>query len=514
MKMMKLWMLVVVATIASACSKQDDAGFEGAATKTVQFIATDAAGRTIFGEPEEGVYPVLWEADDQIKVNLNLDIKESGSGRVVLGGGSPTVTPCNGGAEATFGLTLTGENDAAYEDEAEYTFYAISPTSKWSHSNDKEAKLFRLEIPAEQAMPDGGGSCAPQAQLLYGKSDTYAEVPELVALRFKHVAAYGCLTLKNVPGTVKSVTLSADALISYRFFYNIDNAEITFSATDQKEDTITSKGSKTVTVTNVVDNEVWFSMIPTDLSASGLTVEVTMEDDETLVKKVNFKEGHGNFRAGRVAKFSVDFAVLDEPFKVGDIYYENGKAVGVVFAISDGGLKAQVVSLKRFGPTAWSTGEAARLGDRDYGSKTTGAQFTESIRETDAAKNGELPILNFCDELGDGWYWPGLVELKALMTEYHGKTDYTQTTKAVPSSLPADERNAQIAWEKIFADNGGDPLNSQDPSASGDSYWCVQQNSAGTNGYYVRFGKPCSDNNAHAVKSGERYGRAVKDITK
>ena len=53
MKMMKLWMLVAVAAMASACSKQDTEGFEGAtAAKTIEFVATDAGGRTIFGEPD------------------------------------------------------------------------------------------------------------------------------------------------------------------------------------------------------------------------------------------------------------------------------------------------------------------------------------------------------------------------------------------------------------------------------------------------------------------------------
>lgn len=535
MKMMKLWMLVVVATIASACSKQDDAGFEGAATKTVQFIANDAAGRTIFGEPEEGVYPVLWQEGDQIKVNLNLDIKESGTGRVVLGGGSPTVTPCNGGAEATFGLKLTGEDGAAYENEAEYTFYAISPASMWSHSNDAESSknLFRLEIPAEQAMqvmPNGGRSCAAQAQVLYGKSEPITKLSAPVALAFKHVAAYGCITLKHMPESVIAVELSSSENIAGRFFYEIGEGEISFNK---------SGLSQSITVTNF-SNEVWFGMIPTDLSGKELTIKLTTANGDTYTKTITFANGDGNFQAGRIAKFAVNFAevekdVVVEPFELYEVYKENGVAQGVVFWVSEDGQTAKIVHLNRTQEKIMWSKDQAKVGL--YGTDTypDGLANTGKLREhykDDLTKCPMLGYLNTLNANGDTWYWPSIKELQALNLAYEGVTetmtwDELTAARQNPSALPDARRTAQIAFDKLLIENGGVAMNTradgpaggevgneEDTAKGGCSYWASSESKDGTKGNAMRFGSAYVDGKAKNTENSYYYGRAVKVVTK
>lgn len=530
MKMMKIWMLVVVATIASACSKQDEAGFEGAATKTVQFIATDAAGRTIFGEPEEGTYPVLWQEGDQVKVNLNLDIKDTGTGRITLlnGDSSPKVTPSYDRKSATFTVNEPAESDA-------YTFYSISPSNAWQHSGDKaeSPNLFRLQMPVEQS--SGETSCDPKAQLLYAKSETTTDLSAPIALNFKHVAAYGCMTLNNAPADIKTVTLTAESNISYRCWYNIESGAITFSNTDISS--AATSGAKTLVITPA-SNNVWFALIPTDLSGKKLTIKLTLENGDTYTKTITFANGDGNFQAGCIAKFSVNFADVakdPEPFELYEVYKENGVAQGIVFWVSTDGHKAKIVHLNRTQEKIkWST-DQAKVGL--YGTDTypEGLDNTGKLREhykDDLTKCPMLGYLNTLNANGDTWYWPSIKELQALNLAYEGVTetmtwDELTAARKTPSALPDARRNAQIAFDKLLIENGGVAMNTradepaggeagneEDATKGGCSYWASSESNDGTKGNAMRFGSAYVDNKAKNTENSYYYGRAVKVVTK
>lgn len=65
MNNIKFWMVMVVATILSACTNQDlDNLFENTTeenTATVEFYTTEINSRTAFGEANnDGSYPTLW----------------------------------------------------------------------------------------------------------------------------------------------------------------------------------------------------------------------------------------------------------------------------------------------------------------------------------------------------------------------------------------------------------------------------------------------------------------------
>lgn len=340
MKMMKLWMLIVVAAMASACSKQDAEEFNPAdnTLKTIQFTATGVGGgRTAFGDYDStnNTYPTLWQEGDRVKINANFATTDGTKIMVLNNGDSPVVTPIDGGTSAAFSLTMNDLNGTLYEAE-EYTFYAACYPDTWMHSGGATDGKIRMAIPGTQT--PAVGSCDPKAQALFAKSATVTDLSQPIALNFKHATAYGCMTLKNVPEAFTSVVISTDAIISYRCYYDFnanEGEEISFSSSDQKASTIQDKKSNMITL-NTSLNEVWFAMIPADLSGKALTIRVNLNDGSYYEKTITFANGDGNFESGKIAKFSVNFAdvakvVPAEPFQLLEVYKENDVAQGVVF---------------------------------------------------------------------------------------------------------------------------------------------------------------------------------------
>lgn len=531
MKMMKLWMLVVVATIASACSKQDDAGFEGAATKTVQFIATDAAGRTAFGDPTEGGdYPVLWQDGDQIKINANFAIADDEETKLMVlnNGTSPNITLIDGGTSATFSLNMGNYTADSY------IFYAVCHKDAWVHSGGVsentetgEKTKIRMEIPGTQTPVSR--SCDPKAQVLFAKSAEVTDLSTPIDLHFKHVTAYGCMTLKHVPEAFTSVEISAEENLSYRCYYDTAADEVTFSSTDKKDATIKTNKSDRI-ILNTSSNEVWFAMIPTDLSGKEMTIKLTTANGDTYTKTITFANGDGNFQAGRIAKFAVNFADVAkdaEPFELYEVYKENGVAQGIVFWVSDNGQEAKIVSLDRSNPCQWANDISISM---DCTSTDDGDSNTAKIGEGLQTNAGLISDpYTFCTQKGAGWYWPARFELREIAAAYHGVTSWANVTKGKTlSDLPEKERMAQIEFDKLLIQNGGVALNTladgeaggdasdDDLTANGCRYWSSTENST-SKAVQLCFGKVAENN---STKTGGTtgstliYTRAIKKVNR
>lgn len=475
MKMMKLWMLVAVAAMASACSKQDIEGFEGAtAAKTIEFVATDAGGRTIFGEPDGDNYPVLWQEGDQIKINVNHEFK-SATTRTCLQheGASPRVTIADEGASAVFTVEM---NDYTAES---YTFYSVSPAKYWLHSNEKQENPtnLRVEIPTDQSAT--ATSCDPLGQLLFAQSATTNTLPEKINLHYNHLAAYGCITLNNVDGDISNVNIVSSENISGRFNYDIESKTISFSSSGFAQNISVGTSS----------NTVWFAAIPTDLSNTTLTINVTTTSG--LFKKEIALPANRELKAGQIAKFSVDFSGISASsgFKIGDIYPATGTPEGVVFWVADDGNSAKILGLKNMPQSVWME---LPDGMEKYpnisglsGSKKTGIEYTNAIRESVKNNGYVVPMITFLDALGADWYWPmpnELGEMRANMT-------------------PLNTILGNIAE--------GEALKSA-------AYWASQESGVSTTtgestAYYYNLS---SGGSANKAKSSKYYGRAVKVVTK
>ena len=166
---------------------------------------------------------------------------------------------------------------------------------------------------------------------------------------------------------------------------------------------------------------------------------------------------------------------------VGDVWYEGSKAAGVVFWVADDGISAKVVSLDRTSTTvSWSNVGQTFLG---ADSKNDGASNTAILKASSEASS--MPILSFCAEHGEDWYWPACNELAAIFE--------------VKSSVD----------ETILA-NGGTAMGT-------DQYWSSTEFNANNpllasfvkmeNGYIGAVG-----DGAKKIKDDKRYGRCVRKI--
>ena len=323
------------------------------------------------------------------------------------------------------------------------------------------------------------------------------------------MAAYGCITLNKMPESVIAVELSSSENIAGRFFYEIETGEISFNK---------SGLSQSITVTNF-SNKVWFGMIPTDLSGKELTIKLTTANGDTYTKTITFANGDGNFQAGRIAKFSVNFADVEkdpEPFKLLEVYKENGVAQGIVFWVSDDGQTAKIVSLDRLGKAAWASANTSSDDTKKFGAMSDdvgGAVNTETIgkflADPDYLTITSAPY-DYVIGKGAGWYWPTRAELQALAAAYNGKSTYNEVTKGKNvSELPEAEREAQQRFDALLIDNGGVALC---VSNTGDSYWSSLASS--TKAWHVKLGHSTSSSTSNSQTWTGAYTRAIKVVTR
>lgn len=165
---------------------------------------------------------------------------------------------------------------------------------------------------------------------------------------------------------------------------------------------------------------------------------------------------------------------------VGDPWKEGNATVGILYWVAEDGTSAKIVSLSRTSTTiAWSTVGGEYLG---AGSKSDGAANTAALKASSQAD--AIPMLDFCESLGEGWYWPACLELnKAYLVK-----------DAVDAALSA---------------NGGTPFGT-------DQYWSSTEfEEAPKYASHVRFDKDyvgAAGDQINKTGSTKRYGRAVKQV--
>lgn len=205
--------------------------------------------------------------------------------------------------------------------------------------------------------------------------------------------------------------------------------------------------------------------------------------------------------------------VIQKPlgsFKVGDVYREGDKAVGVVFWTSDDSQSAKIVSLGRSEKLAWAvTGTAAATTLIGAGSASDGADNYAKIKTFVASSPEDCPMIAYCNTLGEGWYIPAADELKALFAAYNGTTWSGAEVKTY-AQLNAKEKANRDAFDAILKGVGGVEIDDH-TQTNGDQYLASTEVSA-TEVNSVRFGKV--QLNTDTAKTGtSRYFRAIKLVT-
>lgn len=202
-----------------------------------------------FGTKTGDTYPVLWDEGDQVSLTVT---STSGTTEPV----SVRINPAPDGTTMMFDATLTLPSTGSF------TITATAPAGVTA--------IPALQIPL---------SASPDPAAIFVKAETTLDALPTgdVSLQFKHVNAYGKLTLNNLPTTkaVQSVELSGDAI-----------APLMIQTTSSKD--------------------IFFATAPAEVGGKTLKVKVVTAGG-AYEASTTFPSGKV-FQAGKVASFSVDMS--------------------------------------------------------------------------------------------------------------------------------------------------------------------------------------------------------------
>ena len=312
--------LCAAAVALCACSKSGDIKNPGPGADDVRIVNLTAVSpqtRTHFGDKDGNAYPVMWDADDQIRVSINS--QDTGSGNKYKDSHETVVA--EGGKTASFSVKLL--NTKAPD---RYVYYAYTPIDhayeKTGSSHDggfygNPDDRVRLWIPTVQTPT--ATTVDRFAQVLFGESADCGSYDVNPTLRFRHFTAYGKLSLTNLAldagDAVKTVTLTASA-------NNLTGGYVHNPVTGETIDESSTHSRELQIVTSAAEG-LWFGCFAgvdgtNDLSNTSLTVKVVTENLVTFTRVVNLTGKALKFEAGKVAAFSVDMASADKVTPVED----------------------------------------------------------------------------------------------------------------------------------------------------------------------------------------------------
>lgn len=203
---------VAAAATAISCAKNDVEPAPQNNPQTITFKVDQNDTKALFGSKSEGSYPVLWAGGEKIEMAI-------GEGTETYRLVQNQITASIVGSEPTASATWSFDFATYYDANSDTVswpnkFYAFTPGENLrAFYNNSESRIKVESLPDVQTPT--ATSCDPSAMFLYSVSDEYASMPSVVELpAFKHMTAYGCLTLgSGIPAdaTVSQVIVTANS---------------------------------------------------------------------------------------------------------------------------------------------------------------------------------------------------------------------------------------------------------------------------------------------------------------
>ncbi len=437
----------IATTVLFSCSK-DNAPVTGpTADKTTQTVhfSTAPVSRTTFGEQQDGKIPTLWTKDDTIAISLNhADFAKS-----------KNITLSNDGRTAEFDAELTDDMSGVY------TFYAISPASvlierngsgEAAQSLSKAAFSDVLEINLPTYQTPAENSVDPKAQILYATNTLFHEsLPTSAGLNFKHVTAYGRLSLKNFTPDegeqVYEISLQATqwGLSGRAVMHTAGELAGSIGVQDMVIHISTSK-----------TEGIWFACAPMVRPFDeNNTLEVTVkthagDHDNVYVKTIALPEGK-NLLAGHVADFSINMnGIVPMSKPVISTSRETDLGLSVIWAGYNVGAESpedngeffawgETLSKGYYGPANYSLSPEFSIYNgylkySDYDYKTT-LEATDDAATHNWGTGWRMPTTSEIEELINGcdWEWTTYKGKKGYMVSGK-KPGYTNTAIFLPAN--------------------------------------------------------------------------------
>lgn len=296
-------MLVAVAAMAFAgCAKDNAEGISEVAGKKITVSANAYAPetdtRTVIGDKnEQGAYPVYWNDEGEA-----IAVVEVADGKASTAVQTGEYTLSEDKKSANFQFELTANTSASAFD-----YYACYPYSAYSGIS-VGYKDATIKLPAAQTPT--ATSADPNASILFATDTGHSAQPNTLNLSFKHVAAYGKMTITGlqIPAgeVVKSVTFTApDCALAGTYWYYYETPE-TSKISGTSYNAITTNLEGLVNDASQ-DFTVWFACLPATISNS-FNVSV-QTDTNTYAREVAVPSDRPlEFIAGQVSTFGVDMS--------------------------------------------------------------------------------------------------------------------------------------------------------------------------------------------------------------
>lgn len=283
-----------------ACNREDEfLSTENNSMKTV-FFSTEIETKTVFGTQSGSTVPTLWTDDDKVAVSLNY-------GAVVQ---SSAIEINNNGLSAGFTVSLPddGSHDYrffAFSPYASFVQYKVTKVRKPKPEGEFDWTNAILEIPSLQIPLEH--SVDERAQVLVAYHDAGSVFPDNASFHFRHVTAYGKLTLTNLDlsegEVVTTVSLTAPKPWVGQISYAWEDSE----GLPVENGFVNSivKGEKTITLQTDRTNDIWFACAPQNLGGESLKITVTTTAGLSYSKTVSIPADK-KFESGTISSFSVN----------------------------------------------------------------------------------------------------------------------------------------------------------------------------------------------------------------
>lgn len=388
------FMAAAIALLAAGCTKEDIGTDSGTVPMTLTVSTATSGTKAAFGEEAGSRMPVLWQEGDRIAVIENKGTDDQKVSVYVL-----SSTP--GQATGTF----SWESGEAFPSVITDVVYPASAVGN------------NYAVPTSQTYAEG--SFDPKAVVMSYHNET---------------AAAGDPIVLKAESSVLRLQLTGNRLVK----------SVKVTLTD-RSDNISSYTLDCPDVALTPVAAPFYLTVPAGDYKSA-TLVCTSHLDEVMAEKTTTITVP--YAAATVVNYpSVDFQGTGH--YIGEVF--DG---GIVYEMAEDYIK--LMSLAQSEKIAWST-EEVKTGTEataDY-SGEDGFENSSKIQST-ANFEGNYPAVNFCLDLGEGWYLPALKEIQAI---------YANLFDMAKGIIDADTTN------RILKDNGSKEIVLTDTNADMCIFW-------------------------------------------
>ena len=384
--------------------------------------------KTYLGEKVDNAYPVLWSANDEIRVSqvpyYTADSESFTAAGNTSSKYSDVVSRSNDNTEASFEFTFGDVNKYDSLGNVSVAANFIDYIAIYGGSNysmyKRTSKYIDLEVVLPTTQKPAFGQFDPKAALMGDVVLGLEEPATSLDFNFEHLVAYAMLNVKNLncgSETVQSVTITSNEhkLSGESYWYYLEGTKFKTTSSDASNDIIVDMTAQTITNNNF---EVYFAAAPTQFAVNDTLTFVVATDVNTYTKKVAVTEEFALVQGG-ILDFSVDFNGVSADEKV--------EIVGTDFVlVTDATTLAEgdeVIFVARNGETYYALSN--EMGSSKFIGTNNGVYVSNNTVTLTADNN--VNVITMGDFTGETWT---LLSSNSKYITYNSSTNFSMSDTA------------------------------------------------------------------------------------